>query len=84
MERSSQGLVFVGIDVAKDPLEELLLGTQDELDLLPGLLSERRDDLPDRCTLVPPYDEVGCPSVGRRQNDRPSEKDGSIIHGAAS
>ena len=41
-----------GLDRRYELVRKLLLGMEDELDLLAGLLLEGRDDLPDRLVLL--------------------------------
>ena len=79
-----------GLDRRHELVRKLLLGMEDELDLLAGLLLEGRDDLPDRLVLlgvvafIPPHDEVGGLGGERRHDDRRSKNDGSATHDAAS
>ena len=77
-----------GLDRRHDRVGKLLLGMEDKLDPLAGLLLEGRDDLPDRLVLlggvalVPPHDEVGAAGAERRQDEHGSKKGrDELLHG---
>ena len=65
-----------GLERSHEVGHKLLLLTQDELDLLAGVLLEGGDDLSDRLvlfgglSLLPPYDEVSGVCAERRDKDQ--------------
>jgi hypothetical protein len=75
-----------GLDRRYELVRKFLLGMEDKLDLLAGLLLKGGDDLPERVVLLgvaacaPPHDKVGGLDGERRQNERSGENRSSGAH----
>jgi hypothetical protein len=89
-DAEGEGGRLSGLARRHDRVRKLLLGMEDEVDLLARLLLEGGDDLPDRLVLlrvvafIPPDDEIGAPSAKRRRCEHRGENNDLLAHDMAS
>jgi hypothetical protein len=75
-----------GLDQSQCLVDKLLVRVEDELDLLPTVLLERRNDLPDRLvllvvlSLLPAHHEIGALCAERRDGQRRGKNQNPASH----